>query len=218
MDVASLLTESQKDSLLSGKGIPGVTYSGGKAKKVSYDVAKTLGFYQLGSIFRKVNDPVNTYLMVSDANAPTPLYDVDTTSWTDDDWASRSAEVAGSLYLAKDYKLFAPFVDLVATFPNNTKNYTWGGLIRSNASWWSKRSINQVDKACPNSGTAKRMNSVFGLENPYTKNTVVFGYRDDYPDIQKSTVLVVGMPFQVNKKGAVDFRYTWNKTANAKKR
>ncbi len=53
----------------------------GELTKSEYDsckywAPKTVGFYQLRNTMCHVTDPFNTYMFVSDANAPTPVYDV----------------------------------------------------------------------------------------------------------------------------------------------
>ena len=40
-------------------------------KNINYDSAKTIGYYQLMGAMSKINDPINAYIMVSDADAPT---------------------------------------------------------------------------------------------------------------------------------------------------
>ena len=46
----------------------------------------------------------NIYLMVSDANAPSTLYDVDVSNWTEADWAVEDnvKKVARSIYMYND--------------------------------------------------------------------------------------------------------------------
>ena len=40
-------------------------------KNINYDSAKTIGYYQLMGAMSNINDPINTYILVSDADAPT---------------------------------------------------------------------------------------------------------------------------------------------------
>lgn len=76
------------DYVEENKRFPYVTYSETKAKYTSTGFyspgASTFGFYQLRNTLCTTEvKPVNMYLFVSDANAPLPLYDVDTSSWSD---------------------------------------------------------------------------------------------------------------------------------------
>lgn len=72
-----------------------------------YDQFNTVGFYKLNKTLKSVKDPTNIYIMVSDANVPKPLYDVDVSSWTDEDWGDEENRklVAYSLFAAKDSEL-----------------------------------------------------------------------------------------------------------------
>ena len=51
---------------------------------------------------------MNTYMFVNDANAPVPVYDVDVSSWSDDDWNTKenALSVANSLFLYPHSSLF----------------------------------------------------------------------------------------------------------------
>lgn len=52
---------------LSDKKVDGKYY----IKSINYDSAKTIGYYQLMGAMSSINDPINTYILVSDADAPT---------------------------------------------------------------------------------------------------------------------------------------------------
>lgn len=69
-----------------------------KSTVVDYRAAKTVGFYQLGNTLRNLTEPSNTYIMVSDANAPTPLFEP-----LDD---ADNATLAKSIFLFNDDSIF----------------------------------------------------------------------------------------------------------------
>ena len=73
-----------------------------------YYMPKTIGFYQLRNTFTKVEEPFNTYMFVSDANAPVPLYDVDVSDKDDAWWNTKenALSVANSLFLFHNLSLF----------------------------------------------------------------------------------------------------------------
>lgn len=121
MNVTELLTQSQLDAVKDTMHFPGIEYTTGKADKNGYAnsqyeqcdywVPKTVGFYQLRNTFCRVADTFNTYMFVSDANAPTPLYDVaiDPENIGLDNWwedTNNARAVAYSLMLEQDSSLF----------------------------------------------------------------------------------------------------------------
>lgn len=106
---------------------PGVSYkdirkSGGIVHS-SYDhcqywVPKTIGYYQLRNTFCRVTDPYNTYMFVSDANAPTPVYDVPidpepkigVDNWWDNE--ENVKKVSNSLFFEGDQDVFEDILDV----------------------------------------------------------------------------------------------------------
>ena len=67
-----ILTEEQVDTLISTKKFPGIEYDG-KTKALNQDYAQTLGFYELRNVVSSMQDPVNTYVFATNADAPTPV-------------------------------------------------------------------------------------------------------------------------------------------------
>lgn len=194
------------------------------------DAPKTVGFYQLRNTFCKVTEPYNTYMFVSDANAPIPLYDVQV-GVGDDWWTKENArKVAQSLYLGADESLFddigdIPLPDGVSTaFTNktNVNNPTYGHLMKSNIGYHYSDKPYKSDTAgtsgaalkglgfgLPETGDAYNISVVFhGLQNPYTSTNLVLATRKDYDDFTKA--LNSDKPgetiWTVNKKKA-----WWNK-------
>lgn len=69
------------DSNFSSMGIVYDTESRPVSKRkntFTYDVPKTVGFYQLRDTMSELKEPFNIYMFVNDANAPVSVYDVDT--------------------------------------------------------------------------------------------------------------------------------------------
>lgn len=124
MSVTKLLTQDQIDMLQSEAKIPGVEYNTvtfndgvttiSSFLNCKYYVPKTVGFYQLRNTMTEVTEPVNTYMFVSDANAPVPVYDVDVSKWSDDDWNKKenALKVANSLFLWHNSDLFDAIGDI----------------------------------------------------------------------------------------------------------
>ena len=121
MNVTELLTQSQLDAVKDTMHFPGIKYTTGKADKdgyaksqyewCNYWAPKTVGFYQLRNTFCRLADTFNTYMFVSDANAPTPIYDVaiDPENIGLDNWwedVDNARAVAYSLMLEQDSSLF----------------------------------------------------------------------------------------------------------------
>ena len=79
---------------------------------VDYSALKSLGFYSLRNILTRYSPQTDIFLMVGNANAPTPLYDVDTSNW-DSEWNNESnlKKVADSIYMAMDSDFFKPIED-----------------------------------------------------------------------------------------------------------
>jgi hypothetical protein len=99
MESTKLLTETQKSTLYESGQMPGNS-SIDKKHYVSYDWLKTIGYFQLRNTMALTDQPVNSYMFVSDANAPTPLYD------TGEVTAANALEVAKSFYMNNEPRLF----------------------------------------------------------------------------------------------------------------
>ena len=161
MDVTQLLTKRQMDRIEREAKFPGIIYktrsdSSGFTtntfQSCKYWVPKTVGFYQLRNTFAKLDEPFNTYMFVSDANAPVPVYDIDTSDKDDAWWEDKgnSLSVANSLFLYQDSKLFDVIgnIEIQGDFGKalfkcwNGKEYidgqrfrTWRDLLLSNTGW-----------------------------------------------------------------------------------
>lgn len=154
MDVTQLLTKRQMDMVEREAKFPGITYkSPGFGDSIcKYWAAKTVGFYQLRNTFAKLDEPFNTYMFVSDANAPVPVYDIDTSDKDDAWWEDKgnALSVANSLFLYQDSQLFDVIgnIEIQGDFGKalfkcwNGKEYidgrrfrTWRDLLLSNTGW-----------------------------------------------------------------------------------
>ena len=65
-------------------------------------------------MLKNLNQPTNIYLLVSDANAPRPLYGVDTSNWKYSDWDvdEKRKKVADSILLAEDSSIATELKDV----------------------------------------------------------------------------------------------------------
>lgn len=154
-------------------------------KWVNYKALNTIGYYQLRNTLTQIDDPVNLYLMVSDANAPVKLYETNS--------ASSTEEIANSIFLCNDDRMFedmdetplpANIHTIISGFdpPDKFKNngkWTWRLLRHSNCIYHKNRTLNKlVDGIGSHESNAIR--TIFGLDNPYRKTTIVFSKRDGW--------------------------------------
>lgn len=175
----------------------------------NYSVPRTVGFYQLRNTMARVSDSFNTYMFVSDANAPVPLYDVESEiNWWNDE--SKSLEVSNSLFLYADSLLFnqigevkLPFDEIGKTFYkclkgkawkgssdnwNSKQGITWKNVLESNLSYhYLNKSAEDELKSNSlqqlNDEGAMNMYAVFqGLRNPYQNTNIILATRKDYED------------------------------------
>lgn len=112
MKLTELLTRRQMDLLKAEAKIPGATYTTktkkdgstqNEFKECKYFVPKTVGFYQLRNTLARTTEPFNTYMFVSDANAPVPAYDIDTSDKEDSWWTKENAlNVSNSIFMYQD--------------------------------------------------------------------------------------------------------------------
>lgn len=121
MDVTRLLSKSQMELLKTNAMFPGVEYKNSGEKKgiqkmqfisCKYDVPRTVGYYQLKNTFATCSEPFNTYMFVDDANAPTPIYDVDTSNKDDEWWEKNVETVSNSMFMYQDSRLFKAIEDI----------------------------------------------------------------------------------------------------------
>lgn len=115
--------------------------------------------------------PTNIYLFVSNANAPTRLYDT-----AADDPADKKEK---SFFLG-DYSLFDAIKDI-----NAVGNVKWGDLVKENAAYLANSKSKNVLVGTPGYTVASAIHTIFGLDNPYTKNNIVFARRAGCTDISK---------------------------------
>ena len=108
--------------------------------------------------------PTNIYLFVSNANAPTKLYDT-----ADDDSPDKKEK---SFFLG-DYSLFDAIKDI-----NAVGSKKWGDLVKENAAYLASSKSKNVLAGTDGYTTASAIHTIFGLDNPYTKNNIVFARRD----------------------------------------
>ena len=187
-------------------GFPGVTYGSTKTtltgKSYDYSCPKTIGFYQLNRTMRKIGNVVNTYVMVGNANAPTPLYDVDTSTWTDDDWSNSEnlKKVADSLYLNNDNELFNdidafPLPESIQSIINTdypfmkaSKDAAYGwDNTRKKWIWKTLRVMNQAyHLSKTKNDDYLGIRTVLGYVSPYKTTNIVFGKREGWADLAKA--------------------------------
>ena len=150
MNVTQLLTNSQIRSLEETTRFNGIDYTStyknndwvnNKFNTCKYYVPKTVGYYQLRNTYCNVTEPFNTYMFVSDANAPTPLYDVAVDKENPDDWwnvPENAKKVSDSLFLYSDFNFFNDIgslkvrKDIGVKFYNMTHTNEWDD---SKADW-----------------------------------------------------------------------------------
>lgn len=201
------------ESLKALAQFPGIEYQGNKLegeytrnlfKKEKYCASKTVGFYELRNAMSNLKDTFNTYLFVSDANAPVPMYQVDTDDWNTDDWGdpTKVETVSKSMFLWQDWLIFDDLDLGGATLPaeiqtaitdtisNSAKilmkngvvgSPTWKTLALSNLGYHASVDVlsdmNRRGFNVDNIGNS--IYAVFGsMHNPYTSNNVVWATRD----------------------------------------
>ena len=165
-----------------------------------YRALKTMGFYQLNLALRDhVNYPLNTYFMLQDANAPTPLFSVgDNPDFSDENVRKK---VALSLFPEKDSRLFKdlgkctlpPSIETIfaSAKAGGTKDkskdangkYIWQAIRNVAYHWHAKADWGTSVEA--SDGEGKALDVIFGLENPYEKTTIAFTRRDKMDDLLK---------------------------------
>ena len=155
--------------------LDGVTVVNKKLTKCDYDVPKTIGFYLLRNTFLKVTQPTSTYLMVSDANAPVPLYSGDKAD------KDRYFLLNDARLVKKELKDVSLKIDGVT--------YTWQSILDSNTAYHANRSLSaptgsiadakDLQSLGQDTSTAKSIIfSIFnGFRNPYEKVTLVLANR-----------------------------------------
>ena len=199
-DPTKILTQYQMDYSESHEGkFRGVEYRRVNDKKITSTGfyswgANTFGFFQLRNTLCTTQlNPVNTYLFVSDANAPRPLYDVPDNATVD--------EKAKSMYLCGNSELMDDIEETPLPEHINSKlleylnptesnywvsngnggSFTWKTLSYSNNVYHRKREGKTSDYTMYND-----IEAVFGgLENPYCKTTMVFGERSGWSSLTK---------------------------------
>lgn len=195
MDVTQLLTKRQMDMVEREAKFPGITYkSPGFGNSIcKYWAAKTVGFYQLRNTFAKLDEPFNTYMFVSDANAPVPVYDIDTSDKDDAWWEDKdnALSVANSLFLYQDSKLFDVIGDVrIGGDLGKYSNFSWRRLLQSNLAWHAQNLayVNMAKDAklrMPSSG--HDICAVFqSLKNPYTNTNIVLATRSNYANFKRA--------------------------------
>lgn len=115
--------------------------------------------------------PTNIYLFVSNANAPTKLYDT-----AADDPADKKEK---SFFLG-DYSLFDVIKDI-----NAAGSKKWGDLVKENAAYLASSKSKNVLVGTSGYTEASAIHTIFGLDNPYTKNNIVFARRASGTDLAK---------------------------------
>jgi hypothetical protein len=201
------------DMIKSEAKIPGVTYKTNELadgsiqntfENCKYWVPKTVGFYQLRNTLATVTEPYNTYMFVSDANAPVPVYDIDISDKDDTWWDNKdnALDVANSIFMFQDSGLFDTIKDVPingefgkALFKcvngkeideSKNKFLTWGNLLKYNTDWHcantaSDALVQDADIAPIDTDESMNLYAVFqSLNNPYTSTNVVFAIRTDY--------------------------------------
>lgn len=151
--------------------------------------------------------------MVGNANAPTPLYDVDTSEWKDSDWKTEAnlKKVADSIYMAMDSDFFKPIEGLALpkiTVKNGETETelswpsgitTFKDLVESNAKYHgSQVGKSDVETLFRSAPSYRGVVASLGLHNPYTTNNVIYAYRKDWDKLWKNRdkyTHVMGLPY-----------------------
>ena len=169
-------------------------------KYYSYEYLSTSGFYSLSKAVYETKQPTKIFMMVSNANAPRPLYHAD-----EDDLSS--------IFMYNDNELFGNSEELakVKAFENNLGVFTWNYLMLANLKWWATNNGNYIinlygkNKKKENEEKKKEssliMNELLGFTNPYEKVTILFGKRrndnfwsDVENDQDKDHWFILGLP------------------------
>lgn len=178
-----------------------------------YYAPNTVGFYQMRNTFCNLDasNPYNTYLLVSDANAPTPMYDIDTSTWQDEDWNNEANifNISSSLFLGASSSFFDEIKDIKLEYntlgnmfykaktgkdwPANKdwqkQGLDWEDVFKSNIGFHysNKEPEKEVNASGLQYGPAvqfaERAYAVFqGLRNPYTTTNLILAHRDKLED------------------------------------
>lgn len=141
----------------------------------SYSEVKTIGFYQLRNSFAKAKDAFNVYVMVSDANAPKLLHGM-----------TEADKKPYSVYMNNNKDFFDSIKEQLPKKDSRAGQIKdW---IEANNGYWKWRNTNVFGtKKLDSSAITEisndlydRLRVIFGLENPYEKNTIVFARRRDW--------------------------------------
>ena len=168
-----------------------------------YSAFNTLGFYYLNNSFStQVKDSVNIYLMVSDANAPKKITELEVDDGiydylTTDDAVARASRTV-CMYNDEDLfdestplgKMVIPDsltrIILGTSYEEGTSTYTMSQLMESNRNFWGKSELTVDTKNMTMSlDTSKLVKNIFGFRNPYINTTIVLGQRSGWKDFAK---------------------------------
>jgi hypothetical protein len=165
----------------------------------------------------KITEPMSAYIMVSDANAPVPVFETEDNVGEKLDGDDNDSYPLQQIFMYNDISVFSDLINLplpvdintkinnliglgtsdldqqnnIAKFWNNYHYYadtteqmvnsdvdlnTWrwniGLLLVANIQWLIKNSPDVNWKKYP------EIENIFGLENPYRKNTIVVAVRE----------------------------------------
>ena len=149
--------------------IDGITKQSNANKWTSaYYVPKTTGFYLLRNTLKFLDQPFNTYLFVSNAHAPEPLY-----------YSSNDNDPM-ALCLDNDLRMFYELDNVETGRSYKSKKLKWKDLRYACRCYWKK--LNKVDtKYTVKLETANAIYNIFdGFSNPYNMNTIVYANRRNY--------------------------------------
>lgn len=128
--------------------------------------------------------------MVSDANAPRPLYKVDVSEWSDTDWETRKEEIAKSIYMPNNSFLHNAVKNVQTRVLYKNKEgrlMTFEDMRCENGAYLANATLPTPTDEYAKNFTAigdsatnsyyHQLQDIFGLESPYEKMTLVFAHR-----------------------------------------
>lgn len=146
----------------------------------------TIGFGDLKTAISNLsNTSANIYMLTTDGNVPSRLYEIDgeDDNWNDNDWWENNAEkVADSFFLFRkkwdagdSIFYWLQKITINSSITGLSSNITWKGL-----QWYNLRYFANKDHSLPNEW-ATMYDSVAGMfgdmDNPYTRTTLLYGKR-----------------------------------------
>ena len=220
-------TTTPKEELKEKKGEPRLGFLGMhytvnsetdfKFSYADWNVANTLGFYELNRAAKTIQTPANVFLMVSDANSPSRLFE---TKWHIDDnfkivdkdgveaenQELALKEIQMSLFLYNSSSQFSFIEDIAVDIDEyEDEGLTWKTLNKSCFAWHRQMDNMIYDGENDSAGdlnNGTRLGSVFGgFTSIFEKNTIIYAQRykniTDFVNANKTNeeAFVIGVSF-----------------------